>query len=49
MKPTIDSYEFQSAVSVQKMRDSDAYTIANLVSSKELMYRHPENARPGTV
>ncbi len=39
MKPCKDSPEFKNAISVQKMRDSDAYTIANLVPSKELMYR----------
>lgn len=39
MKPNKDSAEFKTAISVQKMRDSDAYTIANLVPSKELMYR----------
>ena len=39
MKPTKDSTEFASAISVAKMRESDAYTIANLVPSKELMYR----------
>ncbi|MBQ6892809.1 MAG: NAD(P)H-hydrate epimerase [Clostridia bacterium] len=39
MKPTKDSLEFKNAISVQRMRDSDAYTIANLVPSKELMYR----------
>ncbi len=33
------SKEFENAISVQKMRDSDAYTIANFVPSKELMYR----------
>ncbi len=39
MKPTTKSIEFKSAISVQKMRESDAYTIANFVPSKELMYR----------
>ena len=39
MKPTKDSPEFKSAISVQKMRESDAYTIANLIPSKELMFR----------
>lgn len=39
MKSIKDSIEFKSAISVQKMRESDAYTIANLVPSKELMYR----------
>lgn len=39
MKPTKDSIEFQSAVSVAEMRAADAYTIQNFVSSKELMHR----------
>ena len=39
MKPTVDRPEYKTAISVQKMRDSDAYTIANLVESRELMYR----------
>ena len=39
MKPTKESPEYKNAISVQRMRDSDAYTIANLVPSKELMYR----------
>ena len=39
MKPNINSPEFKSAISVQKMRESDAYTIANFIPSKELMYR----------
>lgn len=39
MKPSVHCKEFENAVSVAKMRESDAYTIANLVPSKELMYR----------
>ena len=39
MKPTANCTEFASAISVAKMRESDAYTIANLVPSKTLMYR----------
>lgn len=39
MKPTIDSPEYESAVSVAKMRESDAYTIKHFVPSKELMFR----------
>lgn len=39
MKPTKNSPEFKSAVSVAKMRECDAYTIAHFVPSKELMYR----------
>ena len=39
MKPTKNSPKFNSAISVARMRESDAYTIANLVPSKELMYR----------
>ncbi len=39
MKPAKESIEFKSAISVQKMRECDAHTIANLVPSKELMYR----------
>lgn len=39
MKPTTNSKEARLAISVQQMRESDAYTIAKLVPSKELMYR----------
>ena len=39
MKPSEKSAEFESAVSVETMRRSDAYTIENFVPSKELMYR----------
>ena len=39
MKPTKDRREFASAISVAKMRESDAYTIEHLVPSKTLMYR----------
>ncbi|MCQ2442061.1 MAG: NAD(P)H-hydrate epimerase [Oscillospiraceae bacterium] len=39
MKPTPHSPELAQAISVQRMRDSDAYTIAHLIPSKELMYR----------
>lgn len=39
MKPTKDAKEFTSAISVAKMRESDAYTIANLVPSLTLMHR----------
>ncbi|MBE6679979.1 MAG: NAD(P)H-hydrate epimerase [Ruminococcaceae bacterium] len=39
MKPCKDSPEFKRAITVQKMRDCDAYTIANLIPSKELMFR----------
>lgn len=39
MKPTKDSPEFKNAISVQRMRESDAYTIANFVPSKKLMFR----------
>ena len=39
MKPTVNSPEYRSAISVAKMRESDAYTIAHLVPSKTLMYR----------
>lgn len=39
MKPTPNSPERETAISVQRMRDSDAWTIAHLVPSKELMYR----------
>lgn len=39
MKPTANCTEFTTAISVAKMRERDAYTIANLVPSKTLMYR----------
>ena len=39
MKPKADSSEVTSAISVEKMRESDAYTIAHFVESKELMRR----------
>lgn len=39
MKPNVNSIELAEAVSVQDMRSSDAYTIANFVSGRELMYR----------
>lgn len=39
MKPNPNCPERVKAITVQQMRDSDAYTIANLVPSKELMYR----------
>lgn len=39
MKPNVNSEAYKTAVSVQRMRDSDAYTIANFVPGLELMYR----------
>lgn len=39
MRPCDSSPEAVKAITVQRMRDSDAYTIAHLVPSKELMYR----------
>ncbi len=39
IKPRADSPAFQSAVSVARMRESDAYTIAHFVESRELMRR----------
>jgi len=39
MKPGIGSPEYALAISVEKMRASDSYTIENFVSSKELMHR----------
>lgn len=39
MKPNANCIEFTEAISVQDMRSSDAYTIANYVSGRELMYR----------
>lgn len=39
MKPTKDSAAFQEAISVARMRESDAYTIEHFVSGTELMYR----------
>lgn len=39
MKPNKNSKEFENAVTVAQMRESDAYTIKHLVPSKELMHR----------
>lgn len=39
MKPDKNSPEFAKAISVEEMRLSDAYTIANITDSKTLMYR----------
>lgn len=39
MKPKADSREAKEAISVARMRESDAYTIAHYVESKELMRR----------
>jgi len=39
MKLSVNSKEYKSAISVEKMRKSDEYTIKNFISSKELMYR----------
>lgn len=39
MKPHKNSPEFLQAISVERMRESDAYTIENFVNSKTLMYR----------
>lgn len=39
MKPTPNSTEAKRAISVAKMRESDAYTIAHFTESKELMRR----------
>lgn len=39
MKPGADSREAKEAISVARMRESDAYTIAHFVESKELMRR----------
>lgn len=39
MKPNLNSVEFERAVTVEEMRNSDAYTIANFVPGRELMYR----------
>jgi len=39
MKPDINSNGFKGAITVEQMRKSDAYTIKNFVSGKELMYR----------
>ena len=39
IKPSVDCEEFKSAISVEKMRESDAYTIENFVSGRELMFR----------
>lgn len=42
MKPDVNSAEYKSAVSVETMRESDRYTIENLVPSKVLMFRAAE-------
>ena len=39
MKPDVNSEEFKNAISVQRMRESDKYTIEHFVPSRELMYR----------
>lgn len=39
MKPNVNSEEFKNAISVERMRESDRYTIENFVDSKTLMYR----------
>lgn len=39
MKPRIDCSEYRQAISVQKMRESDAYTIEHFTPGKELMFR----------
>lgn len=39
MKPDLSSIEYKAAISVEKMRQSDKYTIDNFVPSKELMHR----------
>lgn len=39
MKMNVDREEYKNAVSVEKMRQYDAFTIKNYVPSKELMYR----------
>lgn len=39
MKPDKNSPAFDEAITVEKMRESDAYTIAHITPSKTLMYR----------
>lgn len=39
MKPNINSKEYEAAISVERMRESDRYTIENFADSKTLMYR----------
>ena len=39
MKPSQSCPEYSEAISVRKMRESDAYTIANITDSITLMYR----------
>lgn len=39
MKPNTNCKEYLEAVTVERMRESDKYTIENFVSGKELMYR----------
>ena len=39
IKPDINCEEYKSAFSVEKMRESDKFTIENFVSGRELMFR----------
>ncbi|MBQ9985977.1 MAG: NAD(P)H-hydrate epimerase [Oscillospiraceae bacterium] len=39
IKPDVNSEEYRNAISVERMRLSDKYTIENLIESKELMHR----------
>ena len=39
IKPDINCEEYKSAISVEKMRESDAYTIENFAPGRELMFR----------
>lgn len=39
MRPQVNSIEYKNAISVEKMREADAYTIKNFTSSRELMFR----------
>lgn len=39
MLPGVNSPEYRAAISVEQMREADAYTIANFTSGRELMFR----------
>ena len=39
MRPDVNSIEYKNAISVEKMREYDRYTIENYLPSKELMFR----------
>ena len=49
MKPQAGCAEYKKAISVRQMRESDAYTIQNLTSGRELMYRAAQGVYASTV